>query len=166
MTDPYTGLVFRIIYVEVQRKLKKTKVGRFALTVTNLVFLAILFTAAYSAIPPAFNFSPPTIVPTATAWGETYTVGYTVTNNGFYQTENFYVTVSISDPTNNPVNSTHSIPIAVPRGQSSSGTIDVNISTSYINSHHGTYAITLAIHSEFAFGLIKFTIDVPRTVTL
>ena len=152
--------------LEVLGRLRKTRVGRIALAVTNLAFLAILFTAVYSAIPPAFNFSPPTLTATPTSWGQTYTVGYAVTNNGFYEIENFYVVLSINDPTNNLVNATSSTPVAVPRSQTSSGTIAVSISTSYIGLHNGTYTITLAIHSEFAYGLIKFTIDVPQTVSL
>jgi hypothetical protein len=152
--------------VEVPSRLRKTKVGRIALAVTNLAFLAILFTAVYSAIPPAFNFSPPTVTETSTASGRTYTANYTVMNNGFYEIENFYVVLSIRDPTNNLVNSTPSSPVAVPRGQASSGTIAVYISASYFNPHNGTYTITLTIHSEFAYGIIKFTIDVPQTRAL
>ena len=152
--------------MEVLGKLRKTRVGRVVLAITNLAFLVILFTAVYSAIPPAFNFSPPTITETSTASGRTYTANYAVTNNGFYEIENFYVVLSIRDPLNNLVNATPSTAVTVPRGQTSPGTAAVYISSSYFNSHNGIYTITLTIHSEFAYGIIKFTIDVPTTLTL
>jgi hypothetical protein len=146
--------------------MRKTKAGKILLGITNLVFLVIMFTAVYSAIPPAYNvtLSPATLTSTPSA--QIVSVSYTVTNNGFYDIGNFYLSLSAHDQSNNFVNETHSIPVSIQRGYSQTGTLNLDISQSYISSHHGNYNIVFTIHSEFAFGLIKFSVESPNVVPL
>lgn len=141
--------------------MRKTRVGRILIASANLVFLVMMLTAVYSAIPPAYNvvISSATVTPTPSA--QVISVTYTVTNNGFYQIDNFYVSISVYDQGGNPVNSTKTTPESIQRGSFLSGAITLDISQSYITAHPGDYSIVFIIHSEFAYGLIKFSVERP-----
>ena len=86
-------------------------------------------------------------------------ITYSVSNNGFYDIDNFYVRLTANLLNGTYVNGTQSIPVLIPRGSSKVGTINLNISQSYIALHHGDYVFTLTINSEFAYGLIKFSVQ-------
>jgi hypothetical protein len=144
--------------------LRKTQAGRILLGITNLVILAIMFTTVYSAIPPAYSvgISPGTVTSTPSA--QIISVDYSVTNNGFYAIDNFYVDLEVRDPSGAFVNSTRTVATSIQRGSSRAGNLNVTIAQSYISTHHGNYAFTLSIHSEFAYGLIKFSVQRPFVV--
>jgi hypothetical protein len=150
----------------VRDEVKKTRAGRIVLALTNIVFLAILATAVYSAVPPAYNvgISSFTVTPGSPVY--VVSVSYTVSNNGFYEIDNFYVSISVNDQSGNFVNETSSLPTSVHLGSLVSGTINLNIAQAYIIAHPGDYSIVLKIHSEFAFGLMKFSRELPNVQTL
>lgn len=151
---------------EVYRRVRKTKAGRILLGVTNLVFIALIFTAVYSAIPPAYNVGISSATVTSKPSAYVVTVSYTVTNNGFYEIDNFYVSITANDPYSNFVNSTQTVPVSIQRGYSQSGTVSLDLNLTYVSANPGNYNIVFTIHSEFAYGLIKFSVQSPQVVPL
>jgi hypothetical protein len=147
-------------------RVRKTKAGKIVLGVINIAFIIVLITAVYSAIPPAYNvgISPPTATPTSS--GQTITVTYTVTNHGFYRIDNFYVQLLVANPSGQTVGNVQTVSTSIQTGSSVTGTISLDLTQSSISANPGNYAISVVINSEFAYGLIKFSVNAPQVISL
>jgi hypothetical protein len=88
-------------------------------------------------------------------------MGYTMTNNGFYAIDNFYVGMTIRGPTDEVVNYSRTTPVTIQRGATVTDTAMIDANLTYLGAHPGTYSITLDFHSEIAYGMMKVTISVP-----
>jgi hypothetical protein len=145
--------------------LRKTTAGKALLGLVNIAFIAIAATAVISAIPPQYNFSLARLPDNDVGLVRIVNIRFNVTNNGFYDIDNFYVSLSISGPTGLPLNSTQTSLATIGKGESRSVTIILNLNLTYINTHPGNYAFEIVVHSEFALGLIKMTVHAPSTTS-
>jgi hypothetical protein len=147
--------------------MRKTTAGKIVIGLVNVAFVVILATAVVSVVPPAYNFTPGTVTITSISPSVSrVSMSYTVTNNGFYAIDNFYVEITVVGPTGVTVGENQTTPITIQRGTTPAGTILADLNQTSINLHHGVYQITLLIHSEFAFRLLKLTVSVPANTTL
>lgn len=146
--------------------MRKTTAGRTVLALVNVAFLAIAATAIISAVPPQYNVQLAALPSSVSSTTLTVSVRFNVTNKGFYDINNFYVTMSASDPTGHLVNQTETPHATVARGITYTYTVILDLNLAYIHAHAGSYRFDLAIHSEFAYGLIKFTVTAPMTQSL
>jgi hypothetical protein len=143
--------------------MRKTTAGKALLGLVNIVFIAIAATAVISAIPPQYNFTLAPVQYNDVGQVRVVNTSFNVTNNGFYDIGNFYVSLSVSDPTGLPLNSTQISLTTIRRGESRSVPIILNLNKTYIAAHTGPYAFLIVVHSEFALGLIKMTVQAPST---
>ena len=149
--------------------MRKTTAGKIVIGLVNVAFIAILATAVISAFPPAYGFSPGTMIVTPISPSVTrVSMNYTVTNNGFYAIDNFYVGVTFLGPGGEHVGSNQTVPVTIQKGTSPTGTITVDLNQTLINllPHPSTYSITVYLHSEFAFRLLKLTFDYSTTQSM
>jgi hypothetical protein len=146
--------------------MRKTTAGRALLALVNIAFLAIAATAIYSAVPPQYSVKLVTLPTSSTSTTLTIPMEFNVTNTGFYDINNFYVILSPTDPSGHPLNSTQTIPVTIARGYTRVIPLALNLSLTYIHANPGNYIFEFRIHSEFAFGLIKFTIGTIVNQTL
>nr|MDO8135761.1 hypothetical protein [Candidatus Njordarchaeum guaymaensis] len=146
--------------------MRKTTAGKIVIGLVNVAFIVVLATAVISVVPPAYNFSPGTITATPVSPSTLrLSMSYTVTNKGFYAIQNFYVQITVKGPTDEAINQTSTPPATIERGTSPTGTITINLNRTYITAHPGTYKVSFIIHSEFAYRLLKFTLEIPTTTT-
>jgi len=146
--------------------MRKTTAGKTVIGLVNVAFIVVLATAVISAVPPSYSFSPnpPTLTyPSPSV--RRLSMSYTVTNNGFYAIQNFYVQITVKGPTDETINQTWTPPITIERGTSPTGTVTINLNNTYISAHSGTYKVSYTVHSEFAYRLLKFTLEIPTTTT-
>jgi hypothetical protein len=146
--------------------MRKTTAGRILLALVNVAFLAIAATAIISAVPPQYNLQLGALPSSSTPTTLTVPMRFNVSNNGFYDISNFYVSFSASDPSGNPLNQTETPHVTIIRGTTYTYTATLDLNLTYIHAHPGAYSFVLMIHSEFAFGLIKFTVTAPMTQSL
>jgi hypothetical protein len=146
--------------------MRKTTAGRALLGIVNIMFVAIAASAIISAVPPQYSLQITPIPSSPTPTILSIPVRFNVTNNGFYDINNFYVRMIASDPSGNSLNQTETPHVTIARSTAYSYTVILNLNYTYIQAHHGTYSFVLRIHSEFALGLIKFTVDAPMAQTL
>ena len=147
--------------------MRRTTAGRILLGLINMTLIVVISTAVISAIPPAFNFTPGTLTG-STSPPNKYILSwsYSVTNDGFYRIDNLYVSLSVNDPDGNFLASNRTTPISIERGTTYVGVVELTLNQTYITANPGTYTVILVIHSEFAYGLIKFSLEVPSTISL
>jgi hypothetical protein len=147
--------------------MRKTTAGRTLLVLVNVVFIIVAATAIVSAIPPQYNVQLQTFPDYNTSTTLSIPIKITVTNNGFYDINNFYVIMNASNPSGTSKNQTETLPMTIRRGATLVSNVTLELNYTYIHANPGEdYSIVLKIHSEFAFGLIKFTISAPMSQTL
>jgi hypothetical protein len=142
--------------------MRKTTAGKALLGLVNIVFIAIAATAVISAIPPQYNFTLGPVQYTDVGQVRIVNTRFNVTNNGFYDIGNFYVSLSVSSSAG-LLNSTQISLTTIRRGESRSVPIILDLNKTFITAHPGYYAFLIVVHSEFAFGLIKMTVQAPST---
>lgn len=145
--------------------MRKTTAGKALLGLVNIAFIAIAATAVISAIPPQYNFSLARLSDNVVGPIRTVTVRFNVTNNGFYDIGNFYVSLSVSGPTGLVLDAAQTPPTTIARSSTHSAVISLNLNETYISANHGNYAFLITVHSEFALGLIKMTVQAPSTTS-
>jgi len=146
--------------------MRKTTAGRALLALVNIVFLTFAATAIVSSVPPQYNLQIAVLPSSTSSTTLTIPVSFNVTNNGFYDINNFYIRMSANGPSGNLLNETEGPHVTIARGTTYSYDIMLDLNLSYIHENPGTYLFQLAIHSEFAYGLIKFTVTAPLTQSL
>jgi hypothetical protein len=145
------------------KTMRKTTAGKALLGLVNIAFIAIAATAIISAIPPQYNFSLARLPDNVVGPVRTVTIRFNVTNNGFYDIGNFYVGLSVNGPTGVVLNSTQTNPTTIARNSPHSAVVSLDLNETYISANPGNYAFTIVVHSEFALGLIKMTVQAPST---
>jgi hypothetical protein len=146
--------------------MRKTTAGKAILTLVNVAFIVFLVSGIYSAIPPQYPLVP-TIKVSTTLYPPDrmlITVDYNVTNNGLYTVDNFYIGLSVSDPSGHVVNGTWTSPVSIqPKHSITNGVLSLFLNTTYIGTHPGNYTSSFTIHDEFAYGVLKFTLNLNST---
>jgi hypothetical protein len=145
--------------------MRKTTAGRALLALVNIAFLVVAVTAVVSAIPPQYNVQLSPLPSSVSSTTLIIPMRVNVTNDGFYDINNFYVILSASD-SSGVLNQTETPHVTIARGTTYTYTVVLDLNYTYIHANPGDYYFQLEIHSEFAFGLIKFTITAPTTETL
>nr|MDO8098197.1 hypothetical protein [Candidatus Njordarchaeota archaeon] len=148
--------------------MRKTAALKTILVLVNVAFIAFLASGIYSAIPPQYPLVPAIGINTTPYPPDRLliTVNYNVTNNGLYPVNNFYIGLSVAGPTpsDQVVNKTLTPPVSIqPKGSITNGALSLFLNLTYISAHPGDYILTLTIHEEFAYGILKLTINAGST---
>jgi hypothetical protein len=146
--------------------MRKTTAGKAILTLVNVAFIVFLVSGIYSAIPPQYSLVPAIKVNTTLYPPDRLliTVNYNVTNDGFYPVNNFYIGLNVTDPDGHVVNGTKTSPVNIqPKDSVTNGVLSLFLNLTYIGLHPGNYTSTFTIHDEFAYGILKFTINLNST---
>jgi hypothetical protein len=146
--------------------MRKTTAGRILLAFVNIAFIAFATTAIISSVPPQYNLQIAVLPSSTSSTALTIPVSFNVTNNGFYDINNFYIRMSANGPSGNLLNQTEGPHITIARGTTYTYDIMLGLNLTYVHENPGAYLFELAIHSEFAYGLIKFTVTAPMTQSL
>jgi len=146
--------------------MRKTTVGKTLLAIVNIAFLAFAATAIVSAIPPQYDLQIAVLPSSTSSTTLTIPLSFNVSNHGFYDINNFYIRISANGPSGTLLNQTEGPHITILKGATYTYNIALSLNLTYIHENPGAYLFQLAIHSEFAYGLIKFTVTAPMTQTL
>jgi len=144
--------------------MRKTTAVKTILTLVNVAFIGFLATGIYSAIPPQYPLVPAIGINTTTLSPDRLliTVRYNITNNGLYPVNNFYIGLSVAGPTpgSHVVNQSWTDHVSIPPKDSiTNGVLPLILNLTYIGANPGDYTLTFAFHSEFAYGILKVTIN-------
>ncbi|WXG47636.1 MAG: hypothetical protein WED05_13445 [Candidatus Atabeyarchaeum deiterrae] len=141
--------------------MKMSTATKTIIALANVAFLAFAASTVISAVPPAFGFTPGARSQTGSPPNITITWDYAVVNNGFYNIDNFYVAIYLSNSTFSASNST--LPVSIPAGHPYNGVIILQITG--LSSTPQLYQVTLIVHSEFAYSFMKYTLNATQSIT-